>query len=703
MKDNILPSSKSEKSTSYSSDYERWKNNQSLAGHIYLPILKILEKRGDVGLVLSWRGAERDDFALLDSEKWTTFEAVVGDDRLDTVSQSVDVAFRRFPRNEDADVIHTAIEEITGSLRTGGAVIVEQELAKGFQKEAEEAFRRYRYSFDCAGLHILATSVIAPTNNSDLGATSERALTVIGCSKSDYDARKTADLERSVNEIVIRNQFVSLSGREDHSSQLVNQISASGSEEFLQMHYTLQAQAESAEAMIASLSETALSAKDASRRLLKVERRVLALRKQTSLFLPVTFPWSLFAGFVVSLVKRRKEKRKKKGSIVAEVKGSSFRQISVEKDILVENGKALGEDGFPDTPKILVLKLDHIGDFFLSLPAVDLLKKAWPAAEITLVCSPTNGDLARSSGYFHDVIEFKFSAEMSQEVQKAQLENYARIKSIVSGYYDLAIDLRHDPDTRPLLMFVHARVKAGFQGTTRFFTPLNISLPEMEVSRGAYKNAHNVHRLMLLSSHVVNSLKGFDSGQIMSGLVQSGGSNDLSGFDRYVVIAPGGGTLAKKWAPAKFARLAEKLVQDHGYKIVVVGGNAEAEYRDAIFDAIPEQSGRDLIGKLPLKNLASVIAEAEFFIGTDTGATHLSALIGVPTIVIFSGVADHHIWEPMGRYVCIVRRPIACAPCHIARIEECVAEHKCMVDIEVDDVYRAFTDMASTRLGKTAS
>ncbi|MGF0523471.1 glycosyltransferase family 9 protein [Agrobacterium pusense] len=701
MKEKILQNSKSEKSTSYSSDYEKWKNNQSLAGYIYLPILKNLEKRGDSGLVLSWHGAENDDFALLDSERWTAFEATVGDNGLEIDSQYVDVAFRRFPPNEDSDAIHTAIEAIAGSLRTGGAVIVEQKLSNGCSEEVDEAFRRHRYSFHCAGLHVLATSTIVPANNSDLGAPSERIVTVIGCSKSDYDAHKTADLERAVNEIVIPNRFASLTGLEARSTQPVKQNAAFGAEEMMQMHYALQAQTESAEAMIASLSETALSAKDASRRLLKVERRVLALRKQTSLFLPITFPWSLFAGFVVSLVRKRKEKRKKKGSTIAGVKESSSRQISADKDIVVENRKALGEGEFPDAPKILILKLDHIGDFFLCLPAVDLLKKAWPNAQITLVCSPTNGDLGRSCGYFHEVIEFKFSAELSQEVQKAQLENYARIKTLVTGYYDLAIDLRHDPDTRPLLMFVRARIKAGFQGTSRFFTPLTISLPEMEVPRGAYKNAHNVHRLMLLSSHVVNSLKGFDSGQIMSGLVQSGYSNEFSDFEQYVVIAPGGGTLAKKWAPAKFARLAQKLVQDHGYKIVVVGGNAEAEYRDAIFSAIPEQSGKDLIGKLPLKSLASVIAKAAFFIGTDTGATHLSALIGVPTIVIFSGVADHHIWEPMGQYVCVVRRPIACAPCHIARIEECVAEHRCMVDIEVDDVYRTFKELESSRLGKT--
>ena len=105
--------------------------------------------------------------------------------------------------------------------------------------------------------------------------------------------------------------------------------------------------------------------------------------------------------------------------------------------------------------------------------------------------------------------------------------------------------------------------------------------------------------------------------------------------------------------------------------------------------------GLDLIANLPLVDLASVIANAQIFVGTDTGATHLAALIGVPTVVVFSGVADHNIWRPMGRSVAVVRKPLACSPCHIARIEDCVAAHKCMVDIKVDDVLNAMQILTS--------
>lgn len=673
--------------------YLEWKADQSLAGVVYRPIIKHFEEYTSGECSLHASGAEAAEFDLIDKSKWSLR---INDSEISTDSgiAKAEIVFRRIRSDSNLVEILNHFRVAALELKSGGAFIFEVEQQISERDGKGESLRRCQYALNDTNLHILAAFPISvaaglPYMPQRLELSRRPRLALILCVRADFESGRTVKLERAISEIALVHQFLSWSSNEGSSRAVDRQAPLQDPSELLQMHYTLQAQATAAEAMIASLSETALSAKDASRRLLKIERRVLALRKQTSLLLPITFPWSLFAGLVVSLLKKRRENRKKKGINDAFLHSITLSPSTVDADVVVESKRALGKDGFSPHPKILVLKLDHIGDFFLSLPAVELLKKAWPTAEITIVCSPTNGDLARSSGYFDKVIEFRFSAEMSQEVQRAQFETYSQIKPLVSDHYDLAIDLRHDPDTRPLLMFVQADVKAGFQGGDRHIVPLNISLPQMETSRGAYKNTHNVHRLMLLSSHVINTLKGFNSSEIVSSLVATGSFvNPMKGA-RYVVVAPGGGTLAKKWAPSKFAGLASKLVHEHGYKIVIVGGNAEYEYRDAILNAIPEDSCLDLVAKLPLRDLAAVISDAEIFVGTDTGATHLAAFIGVPTVVVFSGVADHDIWEPLGKSVSIVRKPIACAPCHIARIEQCVAQHRCMEDVTVDDVYEA--------------
>lgn len=692
--------------SNYQDAYAKWRETQTSAGTHYLPIFQAVEASKSGLCTVRVDGVDGVEFSGINPQMWSLVSGGGSSSEKAETSPATlqfDIFFKRSSTLDSLENIHKCVSDVERSLLPNGLLIFELKLDRQTAgSDIDEALHRWRYVLDTFNLRILAKILMPYSGGNDGDAKPEGRisgstyLTIVVCRDFDVENSFIREVRRAIDDIRAVTQSENLQftigspQATDGAKMADHDLS-----DIWQMHYTLQAQASTAEAMIASLSETAVSAKDASRRLLKTERRVLALRKQTSLFLPITYPWSLFAGLVVSLVKKRKEGRKKK-RIAGEVLNELDSQTgSIDKGVVIESRGVLGKDGFSLNPKILVLKLDHIGDFFLSLPAIDLLKKAWPTAEMTIVCSPTNGDLARASGHFDNVIEFKFAAEMSQEVEKAKLENYAQIKSLVTDRYDLAIDLRHDPDTRPLLMFVQAKVKAGFQGIDRHYTPLNISLPEMEAPRGAYKNSHNVHRLMLLSSHVVNTLKGFDAVDILSDLVASGSYADSLGGSRYIVIAPGGGTLAKKWSPSKFAALSRKFVFEQGYKIVIVGGNAEAEYSNEILNAIPTENVIDLVGKLSLKDLASVISKADFFVGTDTGATHLSALVGVPTIVVFSGVADHNIWEPLGKSVCIVRKPIACAPCHIARIDECVAQHKCMRDIEVEDVYRAFLHISA--------
>jgi len=61
---------------------------------------------------------------------------------------------------------------------------------------------------------------------------------------------------------------------------------------------------------------------------------------------------------------------------------------------------------------------------------------------------------------------------------------------------------------------------------------------------------------------------------------------------------------------------------------------------------------------LDLSQLAGVLAQVRLYIGHDSGVTHLSALFGVRTIVLF-GPTDHHRWAPHGRQVTTLRG----APC----------------------------------------
>ena len=61
----------------------------------------------------------------------------------------------------------------------------------------------------------------------------------------------------------------------------------------------------------------------------------------------------------------------------------------------------------PERPRILLLKLDHIGDLVLAMPG-SAVRKAWPDGRVTLVCGPWNVELARQLGYVRRIEYYHF-------------------------------------------------------------------------------------------------------------------------------------------------------------------------------------------------------------------------------------------------------------------------------------------------------
>jgi hypothetical protein len=137
--------------------------------------------------------------------------------------------------------------------------------------------------------------------------------------------------------------------------------------------------------------------------------------------------------------------------------------------------------------KVLILKLDHLGDFIMSIPALERVRQAFPEAEITLVVGSWNRDMAAGLGLADHVLQFDAFPRNSSEERVDVPGKTALFDALVTGVYDIAIDLRVDHDTRILLRNVNAAVKAGI-GTKSQFEFLDIFLP-IDFSRNDFEAA----------------------------------------------------------------------------------------------------------------------------------------------------------------------------------------------------------------------
>lgn len=139
--------------------------------------------------------------------------------------------------------------------------------------------------------------------------------------------------------------------------------------------------------------------------------------------------------------------------------------------IVVGESKALGPAG---SRRILALKLDHLGDFIIGVPALRALRALFPDDHITLVCGSWNLAVARESELADEIVAYDYFDDHGWRGRPHQ--DIAAFDAAVKDGFDLAIDLRVDDDTRDLLRRVDATVKCGI-GTRARFPFLDIILP----------------------------------------------------------------------------------------------------------------------------------------------------------------------------------------------------------------------------------
>lgn len=123
----------------------------------------------------------------------------------------------------------------------------------------------------------------------------------------------------------------------------------------------------------------------------------------------------------------------------------------------------------------------------------------------------------------------------------------------------------------------------------------------------------------------------------------------LLGGGRFtLVVHPKSLGSAREWPLGRWRALVDALPADR-YCVLVTGSAAEGAAMRAWLDALPAHA-HDLTGRLALDELLAVLAAADGVVAASTGPLHLAALLGAPTLGLFSPRRPVHAgrWGPIG-------------------------------------------------------
>ncbi|MCX7974039.1 MAG: glycosyltransferase family 9 protein [Candidatus Aminicenantes bacterium] len=119
----------------------------------------------------------------------------------------------------------------------------------------------------------------------------------------------------------------------------------------------------------------------------------------------------------------------------------------------------------------------------------------------------------------------------------------------------------------------------------------------------------------------------------------------------YAVIHPGSGGHAKRWPLENFLKLVN-IFADMKINGVFITGPAEESYCPTL-SAVNWPIGWFWINQPSLTVIAALLAKSTFYIGNDSGITHLAALCGCPGLAFYKK-ENIPLWLPYSRRIKVI-------------------------------------------------
>lgn len=331
--------------------------------------------------------------------------------------------------------------------------------------------------------------------------------------------------------------------------------------------------------------------------------------------------------------------------------------------------------------RILLIKIEHIGDLVLSTAAIRAIREHFPHSSITMLVNPYTKAIVDSDPHLDEVVVYD-----AQGIHKSLIEKIRFIRNLRSKEFSLAIDL----DTRSFLFtsvwlayLSRAKVTLGLDGFSRGFL-FNIKVKPYSQPRPLAEEV--LHILLPLGIAVSDMqprlfLSRENKSYIQGFLNREGVKED----DLLVIIHPGGYYETQWWTKEGYAKVAQHLIGKYGAKTFLVGGHKEKKLVNEII-ALMSEKPINLAGKISLGQLMALISRCHLFIGNNSGPLNVALGFDIPTISFLgSGIPER--WRPQGEKHIVFRKDLPCSPCQLGYCWR--RDFACMREIKPEEVIEA--------------
>lgn len=285
--------------------------------------------------------------------------------------------------------------------------------------------------------------------------------------------------------------------------------------------------------------------------------------------------------------------------------------------------------------RVLVLRLDAIGDFVLWQDAMGALSAVFPPEqyELTLLGNAAWASLAGELLPF-DLALFLERRRFLEDLRyRRELLAWVRAKgfAVVVNTVFSREPLLDDAIVRAC----GARVRIGSTGDEANAAPRRKRLADRAYTRLLPASAAPLMEL----ERNAEFMRALGADEFQAGVPTLRVNASAPGEQprkSFFVLFPGASWAGKQWPAGDFVRLAERLHARTGWTGLVCGSEDDSDFAAQIV----EQAGvplEDWTGQTSLPELAALIESAALLVGNDTSAVHIAAAVSTPSVCLLGG------------------------------------------------------------------
>lgn len=293
----------------------------------------------------------------------------------------------------------------------------------------------------------------------------------------------------------------------------------------------------------------------------------------------------------------------------------SLHEDCLKTSVAIQNRLPLWRKPGRDIDRILIVKLDRIGDMVTTTPVFDTLHELFPKARLDIVGHPLCLSMLEGDPRISERIPYVSWLYHETKIRPPGLRSCLLIARLMWRRYPLVVYLRGSVPF--LLTGLASRLAA-----TKYIPAEPVIERYLNAVRTVVKPVREFAPRLYVSP---------ENASLARHLLQIDDRGEDSG--PRIVIHAAASSAVKMWPQQRFAALADDLARRFDARIHFLGGPADRSVLEAIGGLAGERHSYHW--SLTLSQSVAMIGQADVFVGNDSGLSHIAAAVGTGAVVLW--------------------------------------------------------------------